>query len=43
MVSRGGKTVMHEKPYISHCEDEYGNVQEKEFLHPTVAHIRLDD
>ena len=39
MVLSCGKTVMHVDPYISHFEDEYGNVQEKELPRPTVAHM----
>ena len=39
MVSSCGKTVMHVDPYIFRFEDEYGNVQEKELPHPTVAHM----
>ena len=39
MVSICEKTVMHRDPYISRFEDEYSNVQEKEFLRPTVAHM----
>ena len=39
MVSSCGKTVMHEKPYVSKFEDEYGNVQTKELARPTIAHM----
>jgi hypothetical protein len=39
MVSTCGKTVMHEKAYISRFEDEYGNVQHKELARPTIAHM----
>jgi hypothetical protein len=39
MISSCGKTVMHEEPYLSRYEDDYGNVQEKELPRPTVAHM----
>ena len=39
MVSSCGKTVMHEHPYVSRFEDEYGNVQEMHLPRPTVAYM----
>ena len=39
MISLCGKMVMHEEPYLSRYEDDYGNVQEKELPRPTVAHM----
>ena len=39
MISSCGTTIMHESPYLSRYEDDYGNVQEKELPRPTVAHM----
>ena len=39
MISSCSTTVMHEQPYLSCYEDEFGNVQEKELLRLTVAHM----
>jgi hypothetical protein len=39
MISSCGTTVMHEHPYLSRYEDDFGNVQEKELPRPTVAHM----
>ena len=39
MISLYGKMVMHEEPYLSRYEDDFGNVQEKELPRTTVAHM----
>ena len=39
IISSQGTTVMHEQPYLSCYEDDFGNVQEKELPRPTVAHM----
>ena len=39
MISSCGTTVMHEHPYLSRYEDDFGNAQEKELPWPTVAHM----
>ena len=39
MISSCGKTVMHEEPSLSPYKGNFGNIQEKELPHPTIAHM----
>jgi hypothetical protein len=42
MVSSCGKTTSHELKYLTHFEDEFGNVQFKEIERPSVAHFLFE-
>ena len=42
IVSSCGKSIRHEKNYVTHYEDEYGQVNEKELPRPAMAHNLFD-